>query len=136
MEYYCKLEKEGTSYVASFPDLPNVQTIGETKEETLFNAADALNGCLASDVARGIYPPAPKYKGKGSHAIDVAPHILVAIQIRKLRGAKSQSEIAQRLGIAYQSYQLLENPVKGNPTVKSLERVANALGKKLRVQFA
>ncbi len=136
MEYYCKIEKEGASYVASFPDLPHVQTIGETREEALFNAEDALNGCLASDVARGIYPPVPKYRGKGSRAIDVAPHILVAIQIRRLRGAKSQSEIAQRLGIAYQSYQLLENRVKGNPTVKSLERVASASGKKLRVQFA
>lgn len=135
MEYYCKVKKEEAFYVASFPDLPNVQTIGETEDEALFNAADALNGCLASDVARGIFPPNPKYEGKEAHAIDVLPHILVAIEIRKLRGGKSQSEIAHRLGIAYQSYQLLENPVKGNPTVKSLERVASALGKKLKVQF-
>ena len=136
MVYYCTLEKDGASYIASFRDLPNVQTIGDTRQEALSNAADALNGSLASDVARGIFPPAPKYKGKGSHPIEVAPHILVAIQIRKLRGTKSQSEIAQKLRIAYQSYQLLENPVKGNPTVKSLERVATALGKKLKVQFA
>ena len=110
MVYYCKLEKDGASYLASFRDLPNVQTIGDTRQEALSNAADALNGSLASDVARGIFPPAPKYKGKGSHPIEVAPHILVAIQIRKLRGTKSQSEIAQKLRIAYQSYQLLENP--------------------------
>jgi predicted RNase H-like HicB family nuclease len=95
MVYYCKLEKDGPSYIASFPDLPNVQTIGDTKQEALSNAADALNGSLASDVAQGIFPPAPKHKGKGSHPIEVAPHILVAIQIRKLRGTKSQSEIAQ-----------------------------------------
>lgn len=48
----------------------------------------------------------------------------------------SQSEIAKRLKITYQSYQLLENPVKGNPTVKNLERVARVLGKKLKIQFA
>ncbi len=129
------MEKDGASYIASFPDLPNVQTIGDTKEEALANAADALNGCLASDIARGIFPPTPKYKGKGAYQVEVAPHILVAIEIRKLRGTRSQSDIARRLGIAYQSYQLLENPVKGNPTVKSLERVATALGKKLKVRF-
>jgi antitoxin HicB len=135
MKFYCKVRKEPAFYVASFPDLPNVQTIGETEEKALINAQDALNGCLASDVARGILPPKPKYVGRETHAVDVQPHILVSIEIRKLRGDKSQSEIAERLGIAYQSYQLLENPVKGNPTVKSLERIANALGKKLRVQF-
>jgi len=89
----------------------------------------------STSLSKGL-SDACKHKGKGSHPIEVAPHILVAIQIRKLQGTKSQSEIAQKLRIAYQSYQLLGNPVKGNPTVKSLARVATALGKKLKAQFA
>ncbi len=57
MEYYCKLEKEGASYVASFPDLPNVQTIGETREETLFNAADALSKQVGHRRPRASWTP-------------------------------------------------------------------------------
>lgn len=136
MEFNCELESIKDTFLVIFPDLPNVQTYGATKEEALLNAEDALNGCLASDVARGLLPPEPGYRKKGSHAIEVAPHIVVAIQLRQLRGELSQSEIAKRLKITYQSYQLLENPVKGNPTIKNLERVAKVMGKKLEVQFS
>jgi len=136
MEFNCRIERAGDMHLVEFPDLPNVQTYGVTKEEALANAADALNGCLASDVARGMLPPEPIFHGKGSYPIEVAPHIVIAMQLRQLRGETSQSEIAKRLNITYQSYQLLENPVKGNPTVKNLERVARVLGKKLNIQFA
>ena len=136
MQYYCKLQKVKGMILVSFPDLPNVQTYGDTKEEALMNAAEALNGCLASDVARGLLPPDTTYKAKTAYPIEVDPHILIAIQIRQLRGNLSQAEIAKRLGVTYQSYQLLENPVKGNPTIKSLERVARVMGKTLKVQFA
>jgi predicted RNase H-like HicB family nuclease/DNA-binding XRE family transcriptional regulator len=136
MDYYCRIERDGPLYIASFPDMPNVQTCGETKEEALLNAAEALNGVLSSDVARGILPPAPTYRGRGSHPVEVAPHIIVAIRLRELRGGRSQSEIAQRLGIKYQSYQLLENPNRSNPKIKTLERVARALGKRLTIKIA
>jgi len=136
MQFYCKLEKDEGIILVSFPDLPNVQTYGNTKEEALANAAEALNGSLASDVARGLLPPEPTFRGKSAHPVEVDPHILIAIQIRQLRGTLTQAEVAKRLGVTYQSYQLLENPVKGNPTIKSLERVARVLGKTLKVQFA
>jgi antitoxin HicB len=136
MEFFCKLELVDGMTLVSFPDLPNVQTYGDSKEEALFNAAEALNGSLASDVARGLLPPEPAFQAKSGYPIEVEPHILIAIQIRQLRGDLSQAEIAKRLGVTYQSYQLLENPVKGNPTIKSLERVAHVLGKQLKVQFA
>jgi len=74
--------------------------------------------------------------GDGLYPVEVATHIVVAWQIRKLRGEKSQSEIASRLGLTYQAYQRLENPAKGNPTIKTLERLARALGKRLEVRIA
>jgi len=74
--------------------------------------------------------------GEGLYPIEVAPHIILAWDIRKLRGDRSQSEIAARLGLSYQAYQRLENPARGNPTVKTLERVARALGKHLEVRIA
>jgi len=43
----------------------------------------------------------------------------------------NQIETAKRLGISYQSYQKLENPNKANPTLKTLEKVVKAFGKRL-----
>jgi antitoxin HicB len=111
--------------------------IGSTREEALAMASEALNSALESDVSRGLSMPEPSIGGGPDlYPIEVAPHIVIAWQIRKLRGERSQSEIAVRLGLTYQAYQRLENPRKGNPTVKTLERVAHALGKRLEVRIA
>jgi antitoxin HicB len=59
--------------------------------------------------------------------------IAVALQLRELRGDKSQTEIARKLGLTYQAYQRLENPQRANPTLKTLERIAGAFGKELAV---
>jgi antitoxin HicB len=100
-------------------------------------ATEALNAALETDVARGFSLPEPVAgPGEGLYPIEVSPHIILAWDIRKLRGDRSQSEIAARLGLSYQAYQRLENPAKGNPTVKTLERVARALGKRLEVRIA
>ena len=135
MTYYCTLEPDDGKYAVSFPDLPNVLTYGDTKEEALYNAWEALNGVLESELSSGgSLPEEPKAGPReGLFPVAVEPHVAVAYQLRRLRGSESQSEVARRLGITYQAYQRLENPVKGNPSVKTLERVARALGKKLEV---
>jgi len=53
-----------------------------------------------------------------------------------MRTGKSQVEIAHSLGISYQAYQKLENPRKCNPTIKTLEKIGTALGRKLEVSFS
>jgi antitoxin HicB len=135
MQYNCVIEEKGNMFIVKFPDLPNVMTYGESEEDALVQAKDALNGCLAADVAQGNMPIFPEFKGKGSHAVEVDTATQVAMKLRSLRGNKSQSEIAARLGISYQAYQRLENPGKGNPSVKTLDNVARAFGLKLSIQF-
>jgi len=65
----------------------------------------------------------------------VANHIALAAQLRALRGERSQTEIARKLGLSYQAYQRLENPRKSNPTVKTLERIADVFDGKLLIQI-
>ena len=137
MEYYCTIKEEGGLFGVEFPDLPNVITVGSTREEALAMALEALNAALESDVSRGLSLPKPLAgPGKGLCPIEVSAHIVVANEIRRLRGDRSQSEIAARLGLSYQAYQRHENPAKGNPTVKTLQRVARAFGKRLEVRIA
>jgi len=135
MRYYCEIELEDGLYGVTFPDFPNIITVGKDRDEAIAMAHEALNAALACDVSRGLPLPEPSPAKKGWHPVDVLPHILVAWQIRKLRGKLSQSEIAERMGLSYQAYQRLENPIKGNPTIKTLERVARVMGKQLSIEL-
>jgi len=136
MFYYAILKKSDGVYLVSFPDFKNITTYGETKEEALFNAAEALNGAIESDFERGFTLPEPsRIKKTNAHAIEVQPHIEIAYQLKKLRKDQSQIQVAKKLGISYQAYQKLENPRKCNPTIKTLERIGDVLGKKLKIAF-
>lgn len=136
MEYYAQIKKEDGVYLVSFFDLPNVMTYGETLEEAREHASDALNGVLASDFERGfVLPRSKKHTGKQIYAVTVYPHIALAYTLRTLRRKDSQQKIAKQLGISYQAYQRLENPRTCNPTVKTLERIGDVLGKDLKISF-
>jgi antitoxin HicB len=133
MVYHCTIEKEGDEYIAQFPDMTNIVTCGFSHEEALAMAKEALDGCLEADISQGNAIPPPAYK-KG-YPITVASHIAIALRLRELRGEQSQTDIARRLGLSYQSYQRLENPRKANPTIKTLEKIAHAFGRELTVSL-
>lgn len=136
MHYYAKITRSGGSFLVSFPDLENVNTYGATLREALENAQEALNGALESDYERGYsLPEQREYKGRSYHPVVVLPHLEIAYTLKKIRNGRSQSEVAQALGISYQAYQKLENPRKCNPTIKTLEKISSVLGKKLEVNF-
>jgi antitoxin HicB len=132
MHYYAKIVRKEGAYIVSFPDLPNINTYGETLRESLAHAEEALNGSLESDFERGFSLPSPtKPIGKSYYAIPLLPHLEIAFTLRKLRSGKSQTEIAKKLGVSYQAYQRLENPRLCNPTMKTLEKIGSTLGLKI-----
>ena len=96
-------------------------TFGNTEKEALEMAAEALNGVLESEIARGIAVPPPTFRSE--YAVEVEPNIAFALMLRKRRGEKTQSEIADKLNISYQQYQRLENPRKANPTLRTIAKL-------------
>ena len=133
MVYYCTIEKDEDMFIVQFPDMPNIQTYGNTHEEALAMALEALEGCLESDISRGLPIPPPPFTG--GYPVPVASHIVLSLKLRELRGEQSQSDIARRLGLSYQAYQRLENPRKANPTVKTLEKIARVYGRELSINI-
>ncbi len=137
MHYFAKISNEDGEFLVTFPDIDNVITYGDTLKEALINAEEALNGVLESDFERGFSLPQPReFKGGNYYPIAILPHLEIAYTLRKMRKGRSQSEIAEALGISYQAYQKLENPRKCNPTIKTLEKISSVLGKKLEVRFS
>jgi len=133
MVYFCTVEKEGDEYIAQFPDMPNIVTCGFTHEEALAMAKEALDGCLEVDISHGNEIPPPSYTN--GYPVSVASHIALSLRLRELRGSQSQTDIAQKLGLKYQTYQRLENPRKANPTVKTLEKIARVYGRELSISL-
>jgi antitoxin HicB len=137
MEFYARIRKVKGDHFVVFPDFPHINTYGLTHLHALEMAEEALNAVLVVDFDRQFtLPKASPYLGKrGYFPITVYPHIALAYELKLLRKKAPQIEIAKKLGISYQAYQKLENPRKCNPTVKTLEKIGMALGKRLVVAF-
>ena len=70
MLYYAKIVKKEGNHLVSFPDLPNINTYGETLLKAKQNAKEAVSGTLESDFERGFpLPKAKKYIGKNFYPI-------------------------------------------------------------------
>ncbi|MDQ7825775.1 MAG: type II toxin-antitoxin system HicB family antitoxin [Candidatus Eremiobacteraeota bacterium] len=127
---------EEGGFIVEFPDLPGCHTEGDTLEEAKAMAKEALTGWLESVYSRELKIPDPSdIKGNGIYYVAPEPEIEIPIMIRKIRIDKglSQKEIADAIGIKYQTYQRFENPGKFNATVKNLKRISRALGKELEI---
>lgn len=128
INYYARIEynKEDKVYEVSFPDFKNINTFGNTINEALEMAKDAINGYL--EVAYKIsaeVPEAKEHKGKNLYCIRPSANIALAIILRWEREKKglSQKSVADKLGVAYQVYQKIETPKQSNPTLKTLEKL-------------
>ena len=141
--YYAILSQEEPDEIrVRFPEHKNIITWGETWEEAEKSAGEALNGCLESDFTRGyVLPVASKPKaGRGQRVVFVPlePEVRTAYMLRAWREAAhmTQAAVAERAGMPLPSYQRMEKPGRANLTVKSLEKVAAALGKRLVLELA
>ena len=121
-------------YNVHFPDLPGCLTYGESIDEAKKLAREALTGFLQSIDARKMKIPNPsRLEGDNVYNIEPETPVAFAIWLRKRREAQglSQSEVARKLGIKYQTYQRIESPSKTNPTLKTIVKLEQVFGNKI-----
>ena len=131
IRYPAIIEKQSDgNFLVTFVDLPDTFTEGQTKEEALFNAVEVLSGMLAWRLEEAKDVPAPSKKVKG--ALYIAPDAKTqsAMLLRLARGERSLSELARAMETSWPSVQRLESPLHW-PSLKTLDRAAAALGKRL-----
>jgi antitoxin HicB len=122
-------QADGTFFV-QFIDLADTFTEGATKDEALFNASEVLSGMLAFRLDEAKDVPAPSQKIKGAHYIAPDAKTQAAMLLRLARGDRSLSELARALETSWPAAKRLENPTHW-PSLKTLDRAAAALGKRL-----
>ncbi len=122
-------QEDGT-WLVQFVDLADTFTEGSTREEALFNAAEVLSAMLAwrLDEAKDLPPPSPKVKG--AHYIAPDAKTQAAMLLRLARGERSLSDLARALETSWPAARRLEDPTHW-PSLKTLDRAAAALGKRL-----
>lgn len=131
IRYPAKLEIQHDGRVlVQFHDLPDTFTEGETLEEALFNAVEVLSAMLSwrLDENEPVPVPTPGIEG----AVYVAPdaRTQAAMLVRLARGERSLSELARALETSWPAAKRLEDPAHW-PSLKTLDRAATALGKRL-----
>ena len=132
MEYIAKITHEDGAWLAEFPDCPGCQTFGDTKDEAIAMATEALEGWLETHLLHGDVPPRPT--ASRGVAIAVRPRLDIAIQIRWLRDSLglTQAALAKRVGVSQQQIAKLENP-DANPTISTLDAIASKADARLTV---
>ena len=121
-------------YNVSFPDLPGCVTYGDSLEEAMLHAKEALTGFLESIDSRKIKIPKPSNPtGEEVFYIQPEKNVAFAIWLKQKREEKgfTQEQIAVKLRIAYQTYQRFEDPAKSNPTLKTITRLEEVLNEKV-----
>lgn len=122
-------QKDGT-YLVRFLDLPDTFTEGQTLEEALFNAAEVLSAMLAWRLDESKDVPAPTQKAKGAQYIAPDAKTQAAMLLRLARGERTLSDLARALETSWPAAKRLEDPTHW-PSLKTLDRAAAALGKRL-----
>jgi antitoxin HicB len=138
IRYQALIEKDGSHYSVSFPDLPGCFSSGDTRQEAAENAREALS--LYLEEARDPKWDVPKPRARRSkHYVWIHPFVDVGVplmirQARRSRGL-TQKQLAERLQMSLQQLQKLETPGRSNPTVRTLAAISDALEEALEINL-
>lgn len=129
--------EEDGGFVVSFPDVPEALTEGDTREEALAEAADALV------VAMGGYGedrrPIPEPSAAGDGQEIVALPMLTAAKLALYTAMRDQGvtnvALAERLGVSETIVRRLVHP-DHHSKIERVEQALAALGKHLVVEAA
>jgi len=141
MQYVALVTKEGRRQLAEFPDCPGCQTFAESGEDIKSVAQEALEGWLEAHLVAGEAPPWPSKvrpgKNRRAIAVTVPPMLATKITIRhaRLAAGLTQAQLAKRTGLSQPAIARLEDP-DHNPTLETLQRVAEALDADLLVTIS
>ena len=127
---------ENGRYFVQFLDIEEAITEGETLEEAIFNAQEALTLSLEGRLDEKIDVPLPAtIEGENIYRIVPSAMVQSALLIHESRKNKlSMAEFARMLQTSWPSASKLENP-HNSPSIKTIEKAASALGKRLILSF-
>lgn len=132
--YPCNIQKDSDEkFLVTFPDFPETLTEGDTEEEALFNASEALTLTLEGWAEEGRSIPYPPQIDSG-FMIYPSSRVQAALLIRFNRKGRKKADLARSLGTSWPVVSHMED-LHHWTTLRQLDKTAAILGKRLVVSF-
>lgn len=106
LAYPARLFRDGGAWSIEFRDVPGVFTWGETREEAISNAQEALDLMISGLIDEGEEIAWPGKARKTDVMIPVSAHVAapLLLYLTRRQQALSMAEVARRLKVTYQAY--------------------------------
>lgn len=130
-------DKPDGGYVVTCRDLPEAITQGDSVEDALAEAADALEEAIAGRIDDGREIPEPSAKKRGERSVSVPPSMALkaAVYLAVRDAGISNSELARRLHLDEKEARRILDP--HHPTkLPRIEAALAALGRHVRMELA
>lgn len=116
---------EEGGYVVTCRDLPELITQGESVEEALDQASDAMDEVFATYLTEGLNFPEPSKARRREHMVAPPPETVAkaALYVAMRRAGISKVQLAKRLGVDEKEVRRLLDPHYGS----KLPRIAKAI---------
>ena len=131
--YPARIRKDKAGFfLVTFPDFPEASTDGESIDESLCNAADALEEAIAGRINRGEPIPRPSPVKTRQRRIPVPAQVAVkaALYMAVQDAGIKNTELAKRLGADEKEVRRLLDP-HHRSKLPRLEAALEVLGRKL-----
>ncbi|MFR9719066.1 type II toxin-antitoxin system HicB family antitoxin [Aeromonas diversa] len=134
MHYPVTIERDGDTWMASFPDVPEALTGGDTREEALAEAAGALVTAFEFYVEDRRPVPPPSAPVSGQEVVTVPPSVWAKVLLLNALCASgiSNAELGRRIGMKPQNVQRLTD-LHHATKIDQLAAAVAALGHRLEV---
>ena len=129
-------DKQDGGYVVSCRDMPEVITQGDTVEQAIAEAADALEEAVAGriDDKRDIPAPTPKKRGERDVSVPPSMALKAAVYLAERDAGISNSELARRMRLDEKEARRILDP--HHPTkLPRIEAALTALGRQVRMEL-
>lgn len=135
--YGVRIVRDGEDFVVSVRDLPEVVTAGDTREEAITLAADAIEVVVAVRIEKNMDLPPPSAIERGEVAVPLDPHIAAKAGVYVLwkRAGVSKAELGRLLNRNETEARRILDPRFGT-RLDQLDEAAKALGGRLVVGLA
>lgn len=128
---------ESGGFVVTFPDIPEAITQGESREEALAMALEALEIALEFYIEdkRSVPDPSPQKRGQDVVELSASVSAKVLLLNEMVQQNVRPAELARRLNTTPQEVNRLTN-LRHTTRIDGIDRALRALGRHLEIRLA
>ncbi len=130
--YGVAIRRDGTDHVVTVRDLPSVVTSGDSLDDALAQARDAIEIDIGFLIAKNRPIPVPSAVLDGEHPVGLPARMAFKVAIYEAwrEAGLTKSELARRMGRSETEARRILDPGHGTK-IDQLEEAAKALGKRI-----